>query len=99
MSLNRNGDDAMNPIRCCIACKSRKSKSELIRIVINEDGKPIVDRNQKNNSRGIYICKDKSCIENIKKAIKKKKLKIKINIDENSLLKLLEELGEEIWEN
>ena len=89
----------MNPIRCCIACKARKNKSELIRIVINEDGKPIVDRSQKINSRGIYICEDTKCIENIKKAIKKKKLKIKINVDEDSLLKLLEELGEEIWEN
>ena len=89
----------MNPIRCCIACKSRKNKSELTRIVINEDGKPIIDREQKINSRGIYICIDKKCIENIKKAIKKKKLKLKINIDEDSLLKLLEELGEEIWEN
>ena len=89
----------MNPIRCCIACKARKNKSELIRIVINEDGKPIVDRRKKINSRGIYICKDTKCIENIKKAIKKKKLKIKINVDEDSLLKLLEELGEEIWEN
>lgn len=89
----------MNPIRCCIACKARKNKSELIRIVINEDEKPIVDRSQKINSRGIYICKDTKCIENIKKAIKKKKLKIKINVDEDSLLKLLEELGEEIWEN
>ena len=89
----------MNPIRCCIACKARKNKSELIRIVINEDGKPIVDRSQKINSRSIYICKDTKCIENIKKAIKKKKLKIKINVDEDSLLKLLEELGEEIWEN
>ena len=82
-----------------MACKVRKNKSELVRIVINENGKPIIDRNQKINSRGIYICKDINCIENIKKAITKKKLKVKINIDENSLLKLLEELGEEIWEN
>ena len=26
----------MNPIRCCIACKARKNKSELIRIVIKK---------------------------------------------------------------
>ena len=89
----------MNPIRCCIACKARKNKSEIIRIVINEDGKYIKKKKKKINSRGIYICKDTKCIENIKKAIKKKKLKIKINVDEDSLLKLLEELGEEIWEN
>lgn len=89
----------MKPLRCCVACRKRKEKDELFRIVADKDKNAIIDRKQSINSRGIYICKDKNCIENLKKAIMKNKVKIKLEINDQSLLEVLKELGEEIWEN
>lgn len=84
------------PVRCCMACKKRKEKNELIRIV-SKNNKAVIDYSQKENIRGMYICKDKNCISSMIKAINKNKLKTKIKIEQDSLLELLKELGEEIW--
>lgn len=84
------------PVRCCMACKKRKEKNELIRIV-SKNNKAVIDYSQKENTRGMYICKDKNCISSMIKAINKNKLKTKIKIEQDSLLELLKELGEEIW--
>lgn len=89
----------MKPVRCCIACKARKEKEFLLRIVADKDKKAIFDKNQNINSRGIYICKDAKCLKSIQKAINKKKIKLKIDTNDESFLEVLEELGEEIWEN
>ncbi len=89
----------MTPIRCCIACKTRKEKQEFFRIVANSEKKAIIDKNQNINSRGIYICKEKKCISNLEKAILKNKVNLKINVENNSILEVLKELGEEVWEN
>ena len=89
----------MEPIRCCVACRTRKNKKDLFRIVADNDKKAILDIKQNINSRGIYVCKDKKCIENLKKALDKNKFKLRVNIDSYSLKEVLEELGEEIWEN
>lgn len=89
----------MIPIRCCIACKTRKNKEDFIRIVADKEKNAIIDINQNINSRGIYICKDKKCINNLQKAILKNRVNLKINVDLDSILEVLKELGEEIWEN
>ncbi|MGN1012658.1 MAG: YlxR family protein [Clostridia bacterium] len=89
----------MIPIRCCIACKTRKNKEDFIRIVADKEKNAIIDINQNINSRGIYICKDKKCINNLQKAILKNRVNLKINVDLDSILGVLKELGEEIWEN
>ena len=89
----------MEPIRCCIACRAKKTKENFFRIVANDEKKAILDKKQNSNSRGIYICRDKKCIENALKTITKNKLKLKINVDNQSLVEVLKELGEEIWEN
>lgn len=89
----------MIPIRCCIACKTRKNKEDFIRIVADKEKNAIIDTNQNINSRGIYVCKDKKCINNLQKAILKNRVTLKINVDLDSILEVLKELGEEIWEN
>ena len=89
----------MIPIRCCIACKTRKNKEDFIRIIADKEKNAIIDTNQNINSRGIYICKDKKCINNLQKAILKNRVTLKINVDLDSILEVLKELGEEIWEN
>lgn len=89
----------MEPIRCCIVCRTRKKKKEFFRIVADENKNAIIDEKQNINSRGIYLCKDNKCINNLQKAINKNKIKLKIEINDQSLLEVLKELGEEIWEN
>ena len=89
----------MIPMRCCMACRKRKEKIDLFRIIADENKKAIIDKNYNINSRGIYLCKDKKCIDNFIKAIEKNKVKFKIDIEDQSLLDVLKELGEEIWEN
>ena len=89
----------MIPIRCCIECKTRNNKEDFIRIVADKEKNAIIDTNQNINSRGIYICKDKKCINNLQKAILKNRVTLKINVDLDSILEVLKELGEEIWEN
>ncbi len=89
----------MNPVRCCVACKARKNKQELVRIVADKEKKAIIDTKQNINSRGIYICKNQKCISSLEKAIAKNRLNIKIDVENNSILEVLKELGEEVWEN
>ena len=89
----------MEPIRCCVACKSRKNKKELYRIVADNNKNAIIDRKQNINSRGLYICKDIKCITTLQKIILKNRMKLKIDVENDSMLEVLKELGEEIWEN
>ncbi len=56
------------PERMCMACRSKKPKKDLIRIVKNENDFNI-DYSGKMNGRGAYICKTKQCID---KCIKQK---------------------------
>ncbi len=44
------------PIRMCAACRGRFEKRELIRIVETSDGGICVDKAQKAQRRGLYIC-------------------------------------------
>lgn len=48
-----------------------KNKSELVRIVKQNDGKIFVDKTGKANGRGAYICNNVECLD---KAIKSKRL-------------------------
>jgi len=82
----------MIKIRTCIACRTKKSKDELIRIVA-KDGIPVIDEIQKENTRGIYICNDKNCINRLLKAKDLSKC-IKINTNTENLKELLKNLGE-----
>ena len=75
--------------RCCIACKTRKPKSELIRIVSDKNGNSYIDEKQKVNSRGMYICKDNKCVDKILKMILKNKYKCSIKCDISNLEELL----------
>ena len=52
------------PQRMCVACRSVKPKSELLRIAVS-DGGVAVDRC---GGRGAYVCKDKECILKAQKA-------------------------------
>ena len=79
----------MAPVRCCSLCRKRNDKDNLYRIVAN-NGSAILDEKQNINSRGIYICKNKKCIENFIKVIDKSKFNLKISMSYISLKKVLE---------
>lgn len=58
------------PTRTCVACGTKKPKSELVRFV-TEEGVCEEDERQIRQGRGAYVCKEEKCKET---GIKKKKL-------------------------
>lgn len=46
------------PIRQCIACRERRPKRELLRIVMTEGG-PVLDLTGRKPGRGAYVCPDR----------------------------------------
>ena len=49
------------PLRQCLGCREMIPKSQLIRIVRNNEGGFAVDLTGKMNGRGAYICKKSEC--------------------------------------
>lgn len=74
------------PLRKCVSCNERKEKKDLIRIVVS-DGTPIIDKTQKQNGRGAYLCRDEKCILNAqKRKVLDRSLEIKTNDELYELL-------------
>ncbi|MCI8397539.1 MAG: YlxR family protein [Clostridia bacterium] len=62
--------------RTCIACRAKKQKNELIRMVAR-NSEIIKDEKQKLEGRGAYICSNSKCLEIATKSNKlKRALKI-----------------------
>ncbi|UCF56922.1 MAG: YlxR family protein [Deltaproteobacteria bacterium] len=55
------------PIRTCISCGAKRSKSELIRLVLNAENQLVRDDQGRWQGRGAYVCKSKSCREQLSK--------------------------------
>lgn len=55
------------PQRMCVSCKARKSKTELLRIVLLPEGDIEIDPSGKKPGRGAYVCKNDICIEEARK--------------------------------
>jgi predicted RNA-binding protein YlxR (DUF448 family) len=49
------------PERSCVACRTTRSKRELVRIVRLPDGAVTVDATGRAPGRGAYLCRDASC--------------------------------------
>ena len=86
------------PTRSCIVCRKKNEKSNLLRIVSDENNNAIFDRNQNINKRAIYLCSDIKCIEKAKISLEKGKLKLKIGINKDSFEVLLNEVKNELGE-
>lgn len=54
----------------CVACRTRREKNALTRVVKTENG-AIIDVTQKTDGRGAYVCKSEACV---KKVVKTKML-------------------------
>jgi predicted RNA-binding protein YlxR (DUF448 family) len=85
----------MDPIRSCIVCRNKRCKKELFRVVC-ENNKAIYDKEQNINSRGIYLCKSFDCINKCKKYVTKDKFNTKLSINNESMLKVLLDLENEL---
>jgi predicted RNA-binding protein YlxR (DUF448 family) len=55
------------PIRTCISCGEKRSKNELIRLVMDPEGQLIRDDAGKRQCRGAYVCKRESCQKQLSK--------------------------------
>jgi predicted RNA-binding protein YlxR (DUF448 family) len=51
------------PRRTCVACRSVRSKRELVRLVRTREGDIEIDTTGKKDGRGAYICPDRACWE------------------------------------
>ena len=51
------------PQRTCIACRQRRDKKALIRLVRTNDGNVEVDLSAQKLGRGAYLCPQKNCWE------------------------------------
>ncbi|HOD92738.1 MAG TPA: YlxR family protein [Clostridia bacterium] len=56
------------PMRMCLSCRTMKPKKDLIRIVLSQDNKVLMDLTGKKNGRGAYICDDLECFLKAKKS-------------------------------
>lgn len=48
--------------RMCAVCRTRRKKSELIKITRSSDGNISTDEKGRLPGRGMYICKDGDCV-------------------------------------
>lgn len=56
------------PLRMCVACRSMKPTSELIRFVINSQTNTAeLDIHKKKFGRGAYLCRNIDCIKKAEK--------------------------------
>ena len=51
------------PQRTCVACRTVRSKRELVRIVRTSEGAVVVDETGKRSGRGAYLCRQRDCWE------------------------------------
>ncbi len=49
------------PERSCVACRSKRPKRDLVRIVRTPDGQVEADPSGRKNGRGAYLCRDAAC--------------------------------------
>ena len=51
------------PQRTCVACRTARSKRELVRVVRSPEGTVLVDESGKRSGRGAYLCRQQVCWE------------------------------------
>jgi uncharacterized protein len=49
------------PVRTCVACREKDAKREYIRIVRTPENRVVIDPTGKQNGRGAYLCRRRSC--------------------------------------
>jgi hypothetical protein len=71
------------PERTCVACRTKRPKRELIRIVRTPSGAVVVDKRQKQNGRGAYLCPQRACWERaLRHGVLNHALRVKLTEDD-----------------
>ena len=55
------------PERTCIVCRKKGTKDNFIKVVKNKDNKFSIQKDERLDGRGAYICKSETCVCNCKK--------------------------------
>jgi len=55
------------PVRTCVSCGAKRSKSEMLRFVLGQDQQWVGDDSGHRAGRGAYACKVSSCMESLMK--------------------------------
>ena len=50
-------------MRSCVACRTTRSKLELVRVVRHPDGTIAIDSTGRQPGRGAYLCRDAGCFD------------------------------------
>lgn len=54
-------------LRMCMACREKKRKEQLIRVVKQKNGVIFIDKTRKADGRGSYVCNSSECLELLRK--------------------------------
>lgn len=79
------------PERTCVACRKKRLKRELLRIVRTPEGEIVLDRTGKMSGRGAYVCPDPECILSAQSR-KRVSAALKVEVPAS----IFDELGEEL---
>lgn len=75
------------PLRTCIACREKRPKRELLRVVCTPEGSVEIDVRGKRAGRGAYICRRAECLEVAMQAQRlSRALKCQVNTEEAAAL-------------
>lgn len=75
------------PLRTCIACREKRPKRELLRVVCTPEGAVEIDVRGKRAGRGAYLCPRAECLEVAVQAQRlSRALKCQVNIEKAAAL-------------
>lgn len=83
-----------SPIRTCIGCHRKLPQNTLIRFVCNAMGVLEIERSSKLPGRGAYICRSKSCIENVFKVPKRISALLRVQLSKSVISEFQQSLLE-----
>ncbi|MCF0146543.1 MAG: YlxR family protein [Eubacterium sp.] len=55
------------PVRTCAGCGCRRDKAGLLRILRTPEGEIRIDREQRGDGRGVYLCRSRDCLAKAQK--------------------------------
>ena len=81
-------------MRTCVACREKKPKKDLVRILLNDENGLTVDLTGKKNGRGAYVCPSSECFAKARKT-KAIERSLGVNVPEEIYERIGKELSDE----
>lgn len=70
------------PIRTCVACRAKREKDDLVRLILDDQGRALIDKEKRASGRGAYVCPDRSCLQGVlKRSILSRAFRAEVRID------------------